>query len=98
MIVRQRTESASSREQAAKEAPQAQAVHDARTGSASHQDDRSGNRSARAPAIEEVRRILIPLLQETLFSERTMGRLANGVVSDIDRRDSVERYRKTGGR
>jgi hypothetical protein len=98
MIVRQRIESASSREQAEKGARQAHTVDDSRTGAASHQDDRSENRSARPPAIEEVRRILIPLLQETLFSERTMGRLANGVVSDIDRRDSVERYRKTGGR
>lgn len=98
MIVRQRIESASSREQAEKGARQAHTVDDSRTGAASYQDDRSDNRPARPPAIEEVRRILIPLLQETLFSERTMGRLANGVVSDIDRRDSVERYRKTGGR
>ncbi len=54
--------------------------------------------SQRAPVVEEVRRILIPLLHETLFSEGTMGRLANGVVTEVDRRDSAEQYRKSGGR
>ncbi|MEJ8799752.1 hypothetical protein WKR88_26065 [Trinickia caryophylli] len=46
----------------------------------------------------EMHRILMPLLQETIFSEQTMGRLANGVMTQIDRRESAERYRKSGGR
>lgn len=98
MIVRQRTESTSSREQATTGVRQAHTTQDCRTRPTSHERDRSDNRSPRPAAAEEVRRILIPLLQETLFSERTMGRLANGVVSEVDRRDSVERYRKSGGR
>jgi hypothetical protein len=98
MIVRQRIEPAGSRQDTTAGTRQAQSSQRSRGGSWSHQDGRSDNRSPRPPAVEEVRRILIPLLQETLFSERTMGRLANGVASDIDRRDSVERYRKTGGR
>jgi hypothetical protein len=54
--------------------------------------------SQRIPPVEEVRRILIPLLKETLFSEGTMGRLTDGVVTGVERRHSVEHYRKTGGR
>ncbi len=50
------------------------------------------------PVIEEVRRILIPLLQDTLFSQGTMGRLADGVLTEAGRRDSAEQYRKSGGR
>lgn len=98
MIVRQRTESTSSREQATPGGRQAHTTQDPRTRPTLHESARSDNRSPRPPAAEEVRRILIPLLQETLFSEWTMGRLANGVVSEVDRRDSVERYRKSGGR
>lgn len=98
MIVQHGTESTSSREQATTGARQAHTTKDSRARPASHESDRSDNRSPRPPAAEEVRRILIPLLQETLFSERIMGRLANGVVSEADRRDNVERYRKSGGR
>jgi hypothetical protein len=54
--------------------------------------------SQRVPPVEEVRRILIPLLKETLFTEGTMGRLTDGVVTGVERRHSVEHYRKTGGR
>ncbi|KAA0089428.1 hypothetical protein CIW54_08205 [Paraburkholderia sp. T12-10] len=54
--------------------------------------------SQRVPPVEEVRRILIPLLKETLFSEGTMGRLTEGVATGVERRHSVEHYRKTGGR
>lgn|GEM_PF-3632624 len=51
-----------------------------------------------APVVEEVRRILIPLLRETLFSQGTIGRLADGVLTEAGRRDSAEQYRKSGGR
>jgi hypothetical protein len=98
MIMRQRTESQSPREHATVGARQAQTTQGSRTRLAPHESDGPRNRSPRPQAAEEMRRILIPLLQETLFSERTMGRLANGVVSEVDRRDSVEQYRKTGGR
>lgn len=98
MIMRQRTDPQRSREQATVGVRNAQPTQDSRTRLASHESDGSRDRSPRPPAAEEIRRILIPLLQETLFSERTMGRLANGVVSEVDRRDSVEQYRKTGGR
>ena len=98
MIVQRRSKLEATRAETTAKARQAQSAHYSHAGSWSNEERRSDNRSQRPPAIEEVRRILIPLLQETLFSERTMGRLANGVVSDIDRRDSVERYRKSGGR
>lgn len=98
MIVQRRSESEGARAGTTGKAGQAQSTRYSRAGPWSSEESRPDNRSQRPPAVEEVRRILIPLLQETLFSERTMGRLANGVVSDIDRRDGVERYRKSGGR
>ncbi|MGN6316918.1 hypothetical protein, partial [Trinickia sp.] len=50
------------------------------------------------PTIAQTRRLLLPLLQETVFSERSISRLASGVMARLDRNDSAEAYRKSGGR
>lgn len=49
-------------------------------------------------AIADARRILLPLVQEALLSDQTIEHLTKGVAMQIDRRDSDEQYRKSGGR
>lgn len=50
------------------------------------------------PTVAQTRRLLLPLVQETVFSERSISRLASGVMARLDRNDSAEAYRKSGGR
>jgi hypothetical protein len=50
------------------------------------------------PTIAQTRRLLLPLVQETVFSERAISRLASGVMARLDRNDNAEAYRKSGGR
>ncbi|PMS11358.1 hypothetical protein C0Z17_14525 [Trinickia caryophylli] len=74
------------------------AIHEPRPASIADRDEPIRETIRMAADAAEMHRILMPLLQETIFSEQTMGRLANGVMTQIDRRESAERYRKSGGR
>ncbi|TAM54766.1 MAG: hypothetical protein EPN57_04495 [Paraburkholderia sp.] len=77
---------------------QAFVVRESRRAAPASSSEPSATQSQNMPVAEAVRRILIPLLQDTLFSQSTVGRLANGVLTEADRRDSAEQYRKSGGR
>lgn len=66
--------------------------------SAWHVRGRPDQRGGNEPTMAAARGILIPLLQEVLWSDATTGRLASGVMTELDRRDSAEQYRKSGGR
>ena len=98
LILRQRAVSRGLREQRITAPRQAYAMRESRRAYEPHRSGQPETRSQLAPAVEEVRRILIPLLRETLFSETTMGRLTSGVLTEVDRRDGAEHFRKTGGR
>jgi hypothetical protein len=98
LVLRQRAGTAGLREQQRAAPRQAFVVRESRRAIPPGPSEPSTTGPQPAPVVEEVRRILIPLLQETLFSQGTMGRLASGVVTEVDRRDSAEQYRKSGGR
>jgi hypothetical protein len=98
LALRQRAGTAGLREQQRAAPRQAFVVRESRRANPPGPSEPSTTGPQPAPVVEEVRRILIPLLQETLFSQGTMGRLASGVVTEVDRRDSAEQYRKSGGR
>lgn len=98
LVLRQRAMTAGLREPQQVSPRQAVVMRESRRNVPQSPSEPSAVQSKPAPVVEEVRRILIPLLQETLFSQGTMGRLANGVVTEVDRRDSAEQYRKSGGR
>jgi hypothetical protein len=66
--------------------------------SAWHVRGRPDQRGGNEPTMAAARGILLPLLQEVLWSDATTGRLASGVMTELDRRDSAEQYRKSGGR
>lgn len=98
LIHRHRAETGTVREASTLRVPN-RSLDDTRgEGRGSYPSEWTGTHSQRPPAVEEVRRILIPLIQQALFSTGTMGRLTDGVISGVERRDGAERYRKSGGR
>lgn len=62
------------------------------------QEESVRNGAQSEPTVAQTRRLLMPLVQETVFSERSISRLASGVMARLDRNDSAEAYRKSGGR
>ncbi|HEX7683705.1 MAG TPA: hypothetical protein VF446_09250 [Trinickia sp.] len=98
LILRHRAEAASAREEPMLRASEYSPNDPRGERGGAYPSERGEARPQRAPAVEEVRRILIPLMEQALFSAGTMGRLTDGVISGVDRRDGVERYRKSGGR
>lgn len=98
MIWRQPTAMAGSSNPATAASTHANGVHDSYGWPKSSQAVRSGDGTSSESTIAAARRIMVPLVEETLFSARTIAQLARDVVMQIDRRDSVELYRKSGGR
>lgn len=84
--------------QAGAAAGQVRSIREPRSASVSDRGEPIRATTQTVADVAEMRRIILPLLQETIFSELTMGRLANGVLTQLDRRESTERYRKSGGR
>jgi hypothetical protein len=66
--------------------------------SATSDSDRTRDRSFVEATTAVVRRTLVPLLQEMVFSDHAIGRLSSGVAAEMTRHDSAEQYRRSGGR
>jgi hypothetical protein len=97
-VLRQRALASDPNESRAFAARQVHVVRDSPRAPISN-DTRQPEASANEEAhLTAARRVLLPLLQEMLWSERTTGQLTNGVMGEIGRRNSAEQYRKTGGR
>ncbi len=98
LILQRRAMAAASPRQRTAAARHAYPMSDTHRSSLPREDEQARDHPLNELAIAAARRILIPLVQEALFSERTIGGLASGVATAIDRRDRSEQYRKSGGR
>lgn len=79
-------------------AQQSDSIPERRRTSGAYQEEPAHNGSPSEPIITAARRLLLPLVQETVFSERAISRLASGVMARLDRSESAEAYRKSGAR
>jgi hypothetical protein len=97
-VLRQRTPPDHLHQERTVAARQVHIMRDAPRPTASKEAERADAPANNELPVAAARRVLLPLLQEALSSERTTGRLKSGVMTELSRRDRAEQYRKTGGR